>query len=191
MEYQLVVDLHDLRAGLAKFRTRRRAGPSDKAILGFDGRFFSIEALDNLFVCNAVGVWPGTATIGASTIVALAAVPPKTDPVTVKIGGDRLSIGSLSVNCKWQSVSQTLMKLPSVPDWVQALSLKYRATRGQIISDGLVKDIARAENNLAKLIRRVGETLSPLGVTETDLQELVDRRMAERHTAGTSPSPKP
>lgn len=185
MEYELSVDLNDLREGLKKFTARQKIRPSDKAILGFDGRFFSIEALDVIIVAKAKGVWPGIARIGASVMIALAKVPPASGPVVVQIIGDRLKLGPLTVNCEWQPVSHTLLDLPSAPDWIETLSLKYRAPRSQIISKGWDKDIARAERKLTSLITKVGKSLTTFGVTEKDIRDLIERRMAERYTTRT------
>lgn len=182
MNYELSVDIHDLIAGLKRFRLRRKIRPTEKAILAFDGRFCSIEALDTVIVANATGVWPGIARFSASVIVALVKFPPANDPFIVSLDGDRLKLGSLNIGCEWQPVSHTLSKLPAAPDWVQALSLKYRATRGQILSEGLEEEIAQAERKLAMLITRITKSLSPLGVSENDIRSLVENRLAERYS---------
>lgn len=59
MEYQLTVDRYDLLQGLKQFKTRRKIRPTRKRAIGFDGRFFSIEALDRVVVSKGDGIWPG------------------------------------------------------------------------------------------------------------------------------------
>ena len=184
MEYQLSVDRYDLLEGLEKFKTRRRKFRStEKALFGFDGRFFSIEALDVVVVAKADGVWPGIASAGASFVVALAQVPPvgdPVDPVRIACKDQHLRFGSLTIGCEWQPVSHTLLKLPAAPDWIEALSLKYCGTRAHILAGGYNFDIEKAERKLGKLVARVTKLLAPLGVTEQDLRLVVEDRLAKR-----------
>lgn len=186
MTYQLAVNRHDLLHGLQHFKPKRKkikVLASRKAVLGFDGRFFSIEALDRIVAAHAEGTWPGLAYISANALLALAIAPPDGDPVIVRCDGQRLSVGSWNVTCEWQPASQSLLKLPAAPDWIEALSLKYRAARGHIWAGGYDKDIANAEKQLTKLIARVAKPLSPLGITERDIRSLVEARLAERYSA--------
>ena len=73
---QLQISGHDLRSGLARIRFPRKIKPYERALLAFDGRFFSLEGLDCVVVTNAEGVWPGNATVSAQTLFALAKFPP-------------------------------------------------------------------------------------------------------------------
>jgi hypothetical protein len=183
MEYQLQVDRYHLLDGLQKFRTRRRRfRASEKALFAFDGRFLSIEALDVVVVAQANGVWPGVASVGVQFVVALARVPP-TGEGTIEIAcrDNHLKVGSLTVGCEWQPVSHSLLKLPAAPDWIEALSLKYRGTRGQILAGGHNFSIERAERKLHKVVARAAKLLAPLGVTQQDLRVLVDDRLAKRY----------
>lgn len=195
MDYQLSVDRYDLLEGLKHFKPRRKVrasarkrsatSPADVAVLGFDGRFFSIEALDQVIVAKADGVWPGLATVNSNVIVALAVAPPTGDPVSIACNGERLRIGSLTIGCTWQPVSHRLLELPASPDWVEAISIKYRLRRSQILAKGYGRVIAKAERKLAALIADTAKSLSPLGVTEKDIRLLVENRLAERYAASS------
>jgi hypothetical protein len=48
---------------------------------------------------------------------------------------------------------------------------------------GYQKEIKKAERKLALLTARVARSLAPLGVTEHDIRELIENRMAKRHAA--------
>jgi len=182
MEYQLSVDRYDLLEGLKKFRTRRRKFRStERALIGFDGRFLSIEALDVVVVAKAEGVWPGVASAGVSLVVALAHSPPVGEPVRVTYVDQHLRIGTLTVGCDWQPTSHTLLRLQAAPDWIEALSLKYRGTRAQILARGYQVDIEKAERKLNRLVTRAYNLLAPLGVTQHDLRALIDDRLAKRY----------
>lgn len=192
MEFQLTVDRYDLLEGLKYFETRRKIRPTKKrATLAFDGRFFSIEALDRVIVCNASGTWPGLATVNANVVVALAVAPPSGDPVIVAYDGERLRIGSMTVGCTWQPVSYTLLEMPSTPDWIEALSLKYRARRSSVLAKGYDLAIEKAEKKLDKLIAKITKQLAPLGVKESDIRSLVDKRFTERYAGRPRRRPSP
>jgi hypothetical protein len=194
MQYELRVNQNDLLEGLNRFEPRNsrelrklqkvlgKIRGKPMAELAFDGKFFSIEALDRVAVVKAEGEWPGIATVSASVVVAFATAPPPAgDPVIVTCDGEHLRFGSLTVGCTWQSVAHTLLQLPAAPDWIEALSLKYRSTRAQILAGGYERDIQKAERKLDKLIKKVVESLSPLGISEQDIQLLVERRLTERY----------
>ena len=173
MEHALLVNRCDLLEGLKRIAPRnstearryqklfngKRGRP--KAELVFDGKFLSIEALDNVIVAKVEGVWTGFATVNASLVVALATAPPAGEPVVVACDGEHLRFGSLTVGCTWQSVTHTLLELPAAPDWIEALSFKYRTTRSRIIKDGFQRQIQEAEHTLDKLIKRDSKSLAP------------------------------
>ena len=129
-QYELTVDLTDFLEGLMRLPKRGKVKPSAKALLGFDGKFFSIEALDTVSVRKASGLWPGVATISASTIVALAKVPPNMNPFKVRFEDGRVRIGTMSVGGEWTPVSAAVIGTAAAQDWIGSLSLKYRAQRG-------------------------------------------------------------
>ena len=56
MDYQLRVDRYDLVEGLKYFKIRRRIKATEKAVLAFDGRYFSIEAFERTVTAKAEGV---------------------------------------------------------------------------------------------------------------------------------------
>src|SRR5205809_1137799 len=77
MDYRLAVDRRHVVLALRLFERRlRRLKGNERAILGFDGSYFTIEARDTTAIAQAVGAWPGNANVSASLLVALCAAPP-------------------------------------------------------------------------------------------------------------------
>ncbi len=181
MKHELDVDLVDVTEGLKKFRIRRKVRPSEKAIVAFDGEYCSFEALNVAVAARATGTWPGIARFSASTLVALARCPPTIPPFAVRITGNTLTLGPMNVTCEWQPVSHVLTHALAAPDWIQALGLKFTATRAQILAEKVNKQIDAAEHKLDILVRKVGKSLAPLGVTERDIRDLIGSRLAERY----------
>ena len=184
MGYGLAVDRRELISGLRRF-IRAEVWPSQKAVIGFDGRFFSIKAANRVIVAHANGTWPGLAYVRPNAIVAMALAPPEGEPVQVSCDGKRLKFGSFTVMCAWQPVSVTLLSLPGAPDWLEALSREYRASRTQSLLDGSSDyRVIKSEQQLARLVSRAAKPLAALGITENDIRSLIEKRLALRQRTG-------
>jgi hypothetical protein len=77
------------------------------------------------------------------------------DPLVVHCDGARVWIGSMKIDCQWQPVSQSLMKIPAARDWIAALALRYFLPPGRIATEGLTKEVENTERKLARLVARV------------------------------------
>jgi hypothetical protein len=179
--YELIVDRGHVIQGLAAFRLPRKVHSRDRAIIAYDGTFATFEAFDDFFAARATGCWPGNAHVSAMLLRALVQALPAGDPLIVRCDGERVSIGTLRVDCKWQQVSESLTKAPAARDWVASLALAYTLPRGRIVTDGLAKEVSDAERKLAALVARTAKFLAPLGVTADDVRALVERRLEERY----------
>lgn len=187
--YELLVDRGHFTQGLKAFRVPRKLRSSARAILGFDGSYFTVEAFDQMFVARATGVWPGNAHVSATLVAALMQAPPPGDPLVVRCDGAKVSIGSMRIDCQWQPVSQALTTAPAARDWIAALALRYLLPRGRIVTEGLAKEVEDAEHKLALLVAKVSKSLAPLGVTAEDLRSLVETRLRERYLASEDANP--
>jgi hypothetical protein len=184
MDYRLSVDRQHLLQGLRIFKKApRKAQQRDRAILGFDGRYLTVEAHDKVFLAHAVGAWPGNASVSATLVHALVDNLPAGDPLIVTCDGEHVTFGPVKVGCRWQPLSSSLLEVPARREWIESLALKYTLPRGRIIAEGLGSEVAAAERKLDALIRRAAKSLAPFGVTTVDVQDLVERRLQERSLA--------
>ena len=103
----------------------------------------------------------------------------------VSCTGERLRLGSLTVACGWQPVSHTLLDLSAAPDWIETLSLKYRAPRAKIASGKYASLIKSAERKLDRLIAKAAKPLTPFGITAQDLRDLIEDRLARRYATNS------
>ena len=74
------------------------------------------------------------------------------------------------------------MELKAAPDWIEALAIKYGASRAQILSAKLTKDIAQAEHKLEILIKKVAKLLAPRSVTQSDVRTLIENKLSAHCT---------
>ena len=182
MDYRLAVDRQHVLQGLKLVRkTVQRVHKSDRALVGFDGGWLTVEAGAVTFVAQATGAWPGNAIVSATLVRALATVPPTEDPIIVTCDGEHLRFGALKVVCKWQPVSSMVLARSRQPEWFEAIALKYTLPRARIIAEGRGAEVSAAERKLIALVRRVAKSLAPMGVTTADIEALVERRLAERY----------
>ena len=182
MDYRLFVDRQQLLEGLRHLKTRRRKfDRGDRAIFGFDGICLTIEADDALIFARAFGAWPGNAYTSPNFVQALARAAPASDPLIARCDGEHLHVGVATTACRWRPVSATPQQLPATRDWIQSLSIRYMLPRGQIIREGLVVEIAEAEERLDKLVAKAGTLLMPFGVHPSELHELVERKLMARY----------
>ena len=186
MEYRITINGGEFRHALNQFkmpRKRKRAkkvrklNGSEKALLSFDGKFFSIEAFEVTAVLHAKGHWPGVATIFAEYVAALAEVPPQDESLVLTCDERRVRIGTTSVPCEWRPISEILMEIPAAPDWIDLLRMPYRCTRAQILAAGMQPKIDGAERELQKVLKRAAKPLAPLKVTVEDLRSLVEGKL--------------
>jgi len=100
----------------------------------------------------ATGIWSGQVLVAAKTIIAAAAAPPAGDPIEIIARAGRLQIGSLTAPCVVE-------------------------TDG---SDGVALDTAGLDGPVHKanraIVKKAAKLLEPLGVTEADVERLVDSR---------------
>jgi hypothetical protein len=178
MQYELTVDRRELVNGLRRF-IRKEVWPSQKAVIGFDGRFFSIKASNRAIVAHAEGTWPGLAYVRSNAIIALALAPPDAEPLRICCDGKRITFGTYAIFCAWQPISSTLLSLPATPDWVEALSRGYRSSsaRNRTCEPTQGKITTKSEQQLARLVAQAVKALYELGITEQDIRSLLDKRL--------------
>jgi hypothetical protein len=184
MEYALAVNGRSLDIALRVFRVPRKIKSSDRAILGFDGKFLSIDAFDQTILAAAKGEWPGNAHISVTLVRALIQVPPDGDPVILRCDGQRVTLGTVKVGCKWQPVSSIVLARPRQPEWFEGIALKYTLPRARIIAEGRGSEVKAAERKLTALVHRIAKSLAPMGVTVEDVSSLIERRLEERYVVG-------
>ena len=95
--------------------------------------------------------------------------------------GTVLKFGTVNIDCKWQPVSFAIQELAAAKDWMRGIALSYQLPRGQVLREGLAKEVARSRRTLRALVRRTANALAPTGVTLSDVEALVERRLEERY----------
>ena len=91
---------HQLKASMR----RRRSG---RAVVSYDGKYARFAMAGMTIGALAAGYWPGTANIALAALMAMAAEPPKDDPLVLRVEEGHLHFGpNISCECRWHPDKQ-------------------------------------------------------------------------------------
>ena len=162
-------------------RKRIKLGP---ALLAFEGGFLSIESGEATAVMHAEGEWHGRAIFSAEILRALATVPPPGDPIPVAYADGHLLIGSMTIPCQWNVVSEAFLRNVSNPDLLDLLALERTVARAELRGAGLGTKMRSAREKAERRIRNAAAQLAELEILPADIWELVEARIALRMRRG-------
>lgn len=180
-EARLTIVLSDL---LPAFRLllktrKRKLKVCDEAVLSYDGACLHFALSGITVAVPAVGTWPGQARLPGRVILGLAEVPPTHDPVVLAVEQDRLTFGTTSVPCVWQSAWLSQIDMPANAAILHYLALRQTHTNEEIMQSGLSAAVKDAEVKRDRIIGAALKSLSRLDITETDLRRLLDTKIGE------------
>ena len=161
-------------------RKRLKLGP---VLLSFENDFLFIESGEITKVTRAEGEWHGRATFSAEILRALATVPPSQDPIPISYADGHLLVGSMTVMCQWTSVSKVLVQDLVNPGLVDMLALARTMPRHEVLGTPLGKRIRSAVEKAERRIKNAAGQLADLEVTESEIRNLVEARIATRLSA--------
>lgn len=162
-------------------RKRVKLGP---VLLAYEAGFLSIEAGEVTAVMHADGEWHGRASFSPEILRALATVPPAQDPIHFAYADGHLMIGSMSIPCQWNIVSQAFIRDVADPGMLDWLALDRTVARLEVRGTGMGEQIRRAREKAERRIRNAATQLAELEVTEEDIRALVEARVAARIRRG-------
>lgn len=174
----LLVARADLLGVLKKLSIRQRGAVGELASLSCSHGIAAIDVGSSTHTFRAQGRWGGEARFAASVLVALKKFPPVGDPVEISFDKNELQIETLKVGASWSSLVVEKAVLPDDSDWVQTL-LAARDQQGITRPRYFEDRLRTAQRELNKRIGRAALELSPLGITQSDIQALVQVRFLE------------
>lgn len=148
-----------------------------EAVLTFDVDQLIVHVGGAEFSVPASGHWSGEARIAVPGLRALAAVPPKQDPVEVRYADGLLRFGNYALTCRWQAPGLAIVEVPINRDLVSILRLAYRHPPYVLEQSGLARLVAEAEKKKQRRITAAARHLAPLGVSFADLATIVATRL--------------
>lgn len=170
---------------LAEFRRATRLFARKRLVLGpalmsYEGGFLSIESGEVTAVMRAAGEWHGRATVSPNILRAVATVPPIQDPLTIAYADSHLLIGGMTAACKWSLVSQAVIHDLEHPALLDLLVLERTLPRAELRGSNFGRRIMVAVPRAELRIKKAMAQLAELGVTEADVRELVEAKIAAR-----------
>lgn len=151
-----------------------------QALFAFDDGFLSIESGEATAVMRATGDWHGRATISPEALRALATVPPAGEPIIISYADGHLLIGSLTIPCRWQLVSEAFVCDLENPDLIDLLVLERTIPRAELKATPLGRRIKAAVQRTEQRIQKAMSQLADLGITEDEIRALVEGKLVAR-----------
>ncbi|MBL8448765.1 MAG: hypothetical protein JNM32_02455 [Dechloromonas sp.] len=182
----LQVPLADFAAAAKPFR-RKRLGLG-QALLAYEAGCLSIQCGEATAIMPARGAWHGRATFSPEALRALAAVPPAVDPIPIAYADGHLLIGGMTIACHWEAASSALVLDLDKPDLLGLLALARTMPRVEDQGSELGKRVRAAKSTVARQARKAAAALAELGVTDADIQAVVDARITARLMGKANPS---
>ena len=172
----LAVEKRPFLYALKSLRISIRARQKDEATISFANGLLSIKLLDSVVQVPATGTWTGSAKVVARTLIPLVTFPPDPDPLPLRFHDERFYIAGWSVNGTWHAACDDLA-LPANANCLDVAALRRRYTEEQLGDSGLLQDVRNAERTIEVQVAQAAEALRRVGITEGDLQGLVERKL--------------
>lgn len=174
-ENRLTIALAEFKSAIKLFaRKNIKLGP---VLLAYEGGFLSMESGEVVAVMRATGSWNGRAFFNPAVLQALAKVPPAINPVPLAYADEHLLLASMTIPCRWESVSKALVADLANPSMLKLLALARTIPRAEIRGTELGKRISSAIQAAERRIKSAAKQLQELGVTEADIHELIERQI--------------
>jgi len=176
--YRLEVDATEFRAVLKRLKRFAR-GMRDKSVrLSYTGGNLALAAPGITITIPAEGRWPKTVRVTAKLLIMLIKVPPPgDDPVVLSFDGERLSIADCSMGASIDKDSRPRVDVLPSRRLCDLLRMGARWSYQDLRKEGFMKEVRKAQDRRDLLLARAAKILSPLGIEEKDLRELLDQKL--------------
>lgn len=173
----LAVEKKPFLEALKSLRISIRARQKDEATISFENGFVHIKLLDSVVRVPATGCWTGSARVVARTLIPIVTFPPDPDPLPLRFHDERFFIAGWSVNGTWHGDEWDEFGLPENANCLDMAALRRRFTEEELDDSGLLQNVRNAEKTIRAQVAQAAKALGPVGITEGDLQGLVERKL--------------
>lgn len=183
MSSRLTINRVELLEGLKQLSKLVKKKSVGQGTLTYGQGSLTIEMEGISIEVAAEGEFPGRVRMSGASLLKLAGVLPADDPIVFQAEGDRLSIGSFSLPIQIDEA-----QLPTgaddgyIPQVIDAplyflLGLEYKYSDAAIVRSGYWDKVNQARGEKERLIQAVAHKLAPLGVTKTDVADVVEKAL--------------
>lgn len=150
------------------------------AMLSYNDGFLSIEYDDKMTVMHASGEWQGKAQFSGNVVIALALVPLATNPVIINYSENKISIGTATVTCNWESASYNMIEMVSNPTAIDVFAMWRTQPAERLIATGIKQKNKALDEKLLKTTTKAANLLETFEVTQDDLLALIEVKVKAR-----------
>ena len=170
----LSVDRKQLADALRILTRSVKVAKAGEAIVRFVGGDLVIEICGAKASARASGRWPGEARLPGAFLLAAAKLPPKLDPIPIRVEAEQLYIADFSAQCVWQRSGASKIRIPVDATLPILRRIARENSREAIEASGIAEVLDAAFAEEEALIKHAAGILAQLGVPEADVRRLVD-----------------
>ena len=187
MGHVLEVKRSELEAAFRLIRRLCRPKPGEQAVFSYDAACLHVDCGGVTVTPGARGCWPGQVRMDAKQLVTWARLMPSGDPLVFRFQEGRLWLGNSSCKAELQGAWAKGIDMPMNASSLDFFVLSFTHPREEIEAAGYAGPVAAAERWAQAKILHAAECLADLGVTHSDVEELVEacvRRRASTSAPG-------
>jgi hypothetical protein len=183
MSLRLTVNRAELLEGLKQLSKLVKKKGVGQGTLKYEQGSLVIDVGGISIEAAAEGEFPGLVRMSGASLLKLAGVLPDNDQVVFQAEGDRLSIDTFSLPIQIEDVQGSAgADSEHIPYVMEAplyflLGLEYKYSDVAVLRAGYWEKVNQARGEKARLIQAVAHRLAPLGVTKTDVAEMVEKAL--------------
>lgn len=182
---EIRIPLQQFKTVTRRFRDHKVKKRPERAVIAFRDGYASFETESGEVVAvHADGTWDGMATIPAYYLAVLYETPPREDPVIIRYEDGKLSVSTLSVGCKWESVGAKGIKAAESPSVLDLLALDRTVSRAEVHGTSLGKKISQAKRIASAAVTRAATSLAHFGIAREEIETMVEQRIRDRIARG-------
>lgn len=181
LKHQVTIDRDDFIDALRPVAELVQADDSgQQALVYMEGNELTFSLRGVSVSMSVDGTWPGEVRVSSNSVLTLAKAPPRGDPLTIEVKGDRFRIGTFTAPCHIQKAWRSEIDVPMDAELADILALGYQYSMEELERAGYLKAHAAARSKLDELAMLAAESLTELRISPLEVRELLDEWIKRR-----------
>lgn len=181
MSFSLTVTQSELLPALRTLSGVVEPTQASEAVLTYKDGLLTISLPGASVDVPAQGAWPGLVRFPGLFLLSLARVPPRGDPLNLKVTGGRFRISTSSVQCSVEEVKQKPnLEVPLDASLTTLVRVHLTNDYGDIERAGLLPLVQSAIERRDEFISEAAEILAPLEISADALKLFVNDYIVDR-----------
>lgn len=174
---EIVVDRKDLLSALRTLEIATRGKYSPELVISGERDLVTLMAGGSKCTISGKGFLFGQTRLPGKMVITLRQTLPVGREIVIGQEPDKIKFGSLSFLCTWETFDKGTIQIPINASLGQILGIFQHYTDEEIDKSGYRPKLEAANQERRNRIAKALSILTPLGVTQEDLETLVDEAL--------------